>query len=179
VKGDASPPDRIDDVVAAWRAELPEVATVDLALSKRVVRLAAMLQEVANTELGDLGLTPAEYEVLAVLRSAGTPYRLRPTHLIGRLLLSSGGTSNLLRRMTESGLVEREADQRDGRGSWVRLTDRGVRTAETAVRAATGAQAALLRAVPEPARQALADQLRDALVGLGDHSRSPDRPSGH
>jgi DNA-binding MarR family transcriptional regulator len=175
VKRDPSPPDRIDDVVAAWRSELPEVATVDLGLSKRVTRLAAMLTEAANTELEHLGLTPAEYEVLAVLRSTGTPYRLRPTHLTSRLLLSSGGTSNLLRRMTEAGLVDREADQHDGRGSWVRLTPHGIQTAESAVRAATTAQSTLLRAIPAPTRQALTRLLRDGLLALGDHSRAPAR----
>jgi DNA-binding MarR family transcriptional regulator len=162
--------DTVDDIVDALRAELPAVTGPELELGKRAARLTALLGEATNTQLNRLGLTRAEYEVLAVLRAAGTPYQLRPTDLTSRLLLSSGGTSNLLRRLTETGLVEREADVRDARSSWVRLTVSGIEIAEVAVRAASGAQAALLRSVPEASARAAIDALREVLLALGDES---------
>ncbi|MDH6461633.1 DNA-binding MarR family transcriptional regulator [Micromonospora sp. A200] len=163
--------DTVDEIVAAWQRELPAVATLELELTKRATRLGALLAEAANRELAEAGLTKAEYEVLAALRATGAPYRLRPTELASRLLLSSGGTSNLLRRLTDSGLVVREADARDARSSWVRLTDAGVTTAETAVRAATTAQRELLAVVPESTGRVVADLLREVLIALGDTPR--------
>jgi DNA-binding MarR family transcriptional regulator len=160
--------DVVDEIVDAWHAELPGMAGPELELGKRAGRLSALLSDVTNAQLSRFGLTRAEYEVLAMLRAAGQPYQLRPTDLSSRLLLSSGGTSNVLRRLTETGLVEREADARDARSSWVRLTGSGIEIAEMAVRAATGAQAALLRSVPDATARAAIDALRDVLLALGD-----------
>ena len=168
VSTNTAPGDTVDAIMAAWRAELPAVAGLELELGKRAARLSALLGEATNAQLARLGLTKAEYEVLAVLRAAGPPYRLRPTDLTSRLLLSSGGTSNLLRRLTDTGLVERGVDRRDARSSWVQLTADGVKAAEAAVLAATQSQAALLRAVPRQTAQAAADALREVLLALGD-----------
>lgn len=157
--------------MAAWRAELPGATGLELEVAKRTGRLGALLADAANTALAPFALTKAEYEVIAVLRAAGRPYRLRPTDLAGRLLLSSGGTSNLLRRLGDAGLVEREADSSDARSSWVRLTRTGVETAEAAVRAAAAAQAGLLSTVPEATVRAASDALRAVLLALGDTPR--------
>jgi DNA-binding MarR family transcriptional regulator len=167
--------DTVDDVVDAWRTELPTLAGPELELGRRAARLSALLNEVTNVQLNRLGLTKAEYEVLAALRAAGEPYRLRPTDLTTRLLLSSGGTSNLLRRLTEAGLVEREADTHDARSSWVRLSTSGIHIAEVAVHAAAGAQAGLLHSVPPTTARAAIDALREVLVALGDESWTPIR----
>jgi DNA-binding MarR family transcriptional regulator len=161
--------DLVDTIVDRWRVELPAVAGIELELSKRSGRLFALLGEAASAELVRLGLTKAEYEVLAVLRSVGEPYRLRPTDLTTRLTLSSGGTSNVLRRLTETGLVERELDSRDARSSWVRLTPTGVKLAEEAVVAATEAQKAALDKVPRETIEAATHALRELLLALGDH----------
>lgn len=163
--------DLVDDLVDAWRAELPAAAGLELELGKRAARLAALLGEATNAQLSRFGLTRAEYEVLAILRAAGSPYQLRPTDLTSRLLLSSGGTSNLLRRLTDLGLVERKADARDARSSWVRLTPGGREIAEMAVGAASDAQSALLRSVPEETARAAIDALREVLLALGDEPR--------
>ncbi|WP_279583020.1 MarR family winged helix-turn-helix transcriptional regulator [Fodinicola feengrottensis] len=140
--GNASP-DMIDGIVAAWRTELPEVANLSLELSKRIGRLAGLVDAVTLAELDKLGLTKAEYEVLARLRSSGAPFRGKPNELTKSLSLSSGGTTNVLHRLTAAGLVTRGADPDDRRSSWVELTAQGVRTAEAAVLAANAAQSAL------------------------------------
>ncbi len=157
-------------IAAAWDRELPGVVGEELALAKRAGRLAAILGDCAATALAPFGLTKAEYDILAVLRSSGPPYRLRPSELTARLLLSSGGTSNVLRRLTEAGLVDREAHQEDARSAWVRLTSTGVALAEQAVRAATEAQAAALERVPVEVRRTAVDALRNVLLALGDQA---------
>jgi DNA-binding MarR family transcriptional regulator len=160
--------DTVDVIAAAWASELPGVIGAELELGKRAARLSAMLGERVNAELARLGLTKGEYEILAVLRAAGAPYRLRPSDLTNRLLLTSGGTSNLLRRLADADLVEREADASDARSSWVRLSGKGVTIAEEAVRSASAAQAALLRGVPAETVRTAIDALRDVLIALDD-----------
>jgi DNA-binding MarR family transcriptional regulator len=160
--------DVVDLIADAWARELPGVAGLELELSKRAARLSGLFTARVDAELDRLGLTKAEYEVLAVLRSAGEPYRLRPSDLAQRLLLSSGGTSNVLRRLEAAGLIAREADASDARSTWVRLSAKGITVAEEAVRAAVKAQSALLRTMPPDVAAAVNDALRQALVALGD-----------
>jgi DNA-binding MarR family transcriptional regulator len=83
-------------------------------------------------------------------------------------MLSSGGTSNLLKRLTDAGLIARDADPADARSSWVRLTEPGITVAEQAVRAATAAQAAALSTVPPETVRSAIDALRNVLLALGD-----------
>jgi DNA-binding MarR family transcriptional regulator len=159
--------DQVDGVLEAWRRELPEVAGLELELGKRAGMVHHLLTEAVTRRLAAFKLTKAEYDVLAVLRASGDPYRLRPTDLAARLWLSSGGTSNVLRRLTEAGLIVREADASDARSTWVQLTEQGVQTAEAAVLAAAEAQRELLKAVPEETARAAADVLREVLLALG------------
>lgn len=161
-----APPDPVDEIVAAWRAELPQVDGLPLALAKRVGRLAALLDAVTTAELDRLGRTKAEHEVLARLRAAGKPYRRKPSELASALLLSSGGTTNVLHRLVAAGLVVREADPADRRSVWVHLTPDGVRAAEEVVLATNAAQAALLSRLPTDLAADLADQLRAVLAVL-------------
>jgi DNA-binding MarR family transcriptional regulator len=161
--------DAVDGILEAWQDELPEIAGIELELSKRAARLAAILEQATIRQLAKFKLTKAEYDVLAVLRAAGRPYRLRPTDLTARLLLSSGGTSNVLRRLTDATLISREPDPTDARSSWVQLTHHGVITTEAAVRASTAGQRQALAAVSPQTSRAAADALRNVLLALGDH----------
>ncbi|BEL03630.1 hypothetical protein Q0Z83_018210 [Actinoplanes sichuanensis] len=160
--------DVVDEIAGAWDAELPGVVGAELAVSKRAARLSALLNAPVEARLARLGLTKAEYDILAVLRSAGEPYRLRPSVLTQRLALTSGGTSNVLRRLTAAGLIERDPDPSDARSSWVRLSADGAVKAEEAVRAASAAQTALLRDVPPEVTATAITALRDILIALGD-----------
>jgi DNA-binding MarR family transcriptional regulator len=169
--------DLVDEIAEAWRTELPGVTGVGLELSKRAARLSALLTAPVEAELSRLGLTKAEYDILAVLRSTGDPYRLRPSVLAQRLVLTSGGISNVLRRLDAAGLIERDPDLSDARSSWVRLSTRGVQLAESAVRAASAAQATALRDLPPETARTAIDALRAVLVTLGDAvpERADDR----
>ena len=151
-------------------AELPKIVTTELALAKRAARLSVIFDQASLVVLGRFGLTKGEYDTLATLRAAGAPYRLRPTDLSRRLLVTSGGMSNLLRGLVAAGMVSREADDRDARSTWVKLTEQGVTTAGDVVEAATSAQQVRLRAVPEDISRAAADAIRAVLVALGDHA---------
>ncbi|GAA2858862.1 MarR family transcriptional regulator [Streptosporangium fragile] len=167
--------DRVDEMMDGWRAEMPEAATVQLEIIKRASRFKALVEEVTQSVLGEYGLTYAEFDVLATLRRAGAPYRLKPSRLAERSSLTTGGTSNILQRLTAAGLVEREPDPADGRSSWVRLTDLGARRAEELAMATTEAHRDLLAGVPDETARTLADLLREVLVTLGDRAAPSPR----
>lgn len=160
--------DRVDALLAAWRAEQPEMATLNLEVVKRTARLSALIDAATQRALADFDVTYAEFDVLATLRRAGKPYRLKPGRLARESMLTTGGTANILQRLTAAGLVERESDPEDRRSSWVRLTRDGVRTGAAIAAATNGAYAELLDRLPEETRSALNDALRAALIALGD-----------
>ncbi|WP_189236486.1 MarR family winged helix-turn-helix transcriptional regulator [Planomonospora parontospora] len=160
--------DRVDELVAAWQAELPGAATVELEIVKRVARLKQRIEEATQAVLGGYGLTYADFDVLATLRRAGAPYRLKPGRLASLSSLTTGGTSNILQRLTAAGLAEREPDPADGRSSWVRLTPEGVRLTEELVAATGRAHRDLFADVPGPAARTLSGLLREVLLALGD-----------
>jgi DNA-binding MarR family transcriptional regulator len=172
----ARSPDPADELIAAWQAELPDVLGPETELVKRVTLLARALGDAVDAELPDLGLTPAEFDVLAALRRAGKPYARRPNDLTRALLMSSGGTSNVINRLAARGLVARRPDPDDRRGTLVALTDEGVALAEEAVRASTAAHAAVLAAVPEPVLAAAATALREVFAAVG-AIRRPGAPA--
>jgi DNA-binding MarR family transcriptional regulator len=162
----SSSTDFADDIVTAWRRELPQVESLPLELTKRIGRLAGLVDAATYEVLDRLGLTKAEYEVLARLRAAGEPYKGKPNELTRSLSMSSGGTTNVLHRLVDAGLVERKADEGDRRSTWVYLTAKGVDAAEEVVLATNVAQSALLGQLPETTARALADLLREALHDL-------------
>jgi len=113
----ANPADLVDEIVATWRTELPELDGLVLQLAKRAARLTGLIDAVTVAELDRLGRTKADYEVLSRLRAAGVPYQLKPHELASELLLSSGGTTNVLHRLTAAGLLVRHADRPTGAAS--------------------------------------------------------------
>ncbi|MEV5708840.1 MarR family transcriptional regulator [Actinoallomurus sp. NPDC052274] len=163
-------PDRVDAMLAAWRAEDPGVATLTLELTKRVGRLAALCAEAAQRALEEFGVTYAEFDVLATLRRSGRPYRLKPGTLAESSMLTTGGTSNILQRLGAAGLVRREPDPDDRRSTWVCLTPEGLELTNRIVAATGREHEALFGGVTEETGRALADLLREVLLTLGDEA---------
>ena len=111
--------------------------------------------------------------MLATLRSVGSPFELRPTDLQARLLLSSGGISNVLNRLERNGLVERQRESNDGRSCWVRLTGEGAELAYAFARNWTEAQIDTYQAASPAALRLASDSLREVLLALGDDEPLP------
>lgn len=139
-----------------------------LTFSQHVVRLQTIFEQAIAPALSAQGLTPAELDVLAALRSVGAPYQLRPKELAARLLLTTGGLSNVLRRLDARELVSRIPDPSDGRSHNVRLTPTGVTTAQLTTAAATTALQQVLTAVPASTLEGTLPQLRAILTAITD-----------
>ena len=160
-------PDEIDALVPAWTAagfSPGQIATLEF--SKRVARLHNLIESALRTELATLDLTYAEFDVLAALYRRGDPYRLRPSELSRALFLTSGGTSNVLQRLTTAGHLERIADPADGRSRWVRLTPKGRELAVTALAAANRVHEGVMSGIPEGSVRQAADILREVLAAM-------------
>jgi DNA-binding MarR family transcriptional regulator len=159
--------DEVDALIPAWEAELSPRLVGALELSKRLSRIGGLFEQAIRTELGELGLTYAEFDVLAALHRAGEPHRLKPSELSRSLFLTSGGISNVLQRLAAAGYVERGANPGDGRSRWVRLTEEGREVAAKALDASGRAHLEVLSGVPDEAVRRAADALREVLAITG------------
>ncbi|MFB9262668.1 MarR family winged helix-turn-helix transcriptional regulator [Bradyrhizobium erythrophlei] len=122
-----------DDIEAAWLEQRPDL---DLATACTLLRLERVnqlhemrLQEISKT----VGLQTGELYVLLALRRSGKPYELRPTDLFRALLVTSGAMTKRVARLQEGGFILRVSANDDGRSELVRLTAKGLATADRGI----------------------------------------------
>ena len=85
----------------------------------------ALMQGVAAT-LKPSGLSPAQYNVLRILRGAG-PDGLACREIGERMIAKDPDITRLLDRLEERGLISRSRDRADRRVITTRITDKGLR----------------------------------------------------
>lgn len=158
----------MDAMTDAWRREVPEFERLQSEFIRRTARLEQLLEEALSECLLPWNLTKTDFNVLSILRTAGAPYELRPTDIRNRLLLTSGGVSNILNRLERLGLAERVRDGDDRRISWVRLTDAGIEVIEEAMRAWSAVQDQMFAGLDSQLARQASDTLRKILLVLGD-----------
>jgi DNA-binding MarR family transcriptional regulator len=158
--------DRIDRIGEQWRRERPDLDVGALELVGRLLRVAELADATLTTGLAGFGLAPGWFDLMAALRRSGAPFELSPTELMGATMLTSGGITKRLDRLAESGLVERRPDPDDRRGTRVRLTPRGKRAIDRALKAHVANEEQLLAALPPIDRRALDLALRRLLATL-------------
>ena len=125
--------DEVDEIVAAWHRERPDLDTEPMQVLSRVTRLARHLDRARRAAFAAHALEPWEFDVLWALRRSGPPYQLSPGRLVTETLVTSGTMTNRVDRLTERGLVAREADPGDRRGVLVTLTPAGRRAVDAAL----------------------------------------------
>ena len=164
-----SPGRRADDVVgrgvSQWRAERPDLDSSGKEVVGRLLHLEGVVLQAVNAALAPHGLKYLEYAVLATLRVSGSPYRMTPSNLQARLLFTSGGLSNLLKRLEGNGWIQRADDPQDGRGVLVSLTAKGRRLADRAMPDHANAELRLLRMFSRQERVQLAGLLARMIEG--------------
>jgi DNA-binding MarR family transcriptional regulator len=156
--------DEVDDLIAAWRQERPDLDVEPLAVLSRVSRLARHLDIARRSAFAAHGLESWEFDVLSALRRSGPPYQLTPGLLLRATLVTSGTMTNRIDRLAEAGLVYREPDPRDRRGVLVTLSERGKAVVDAAFTDLLEREQALLSRLDPGQRQVLADLLRVMLV---------------
>lgn len=153
-------PDDVDVIVAAWKRERPDVDVSAMQVLSRVSRLARHLDRARKQAFAAHGLETWEFDVLAALRRAGSPYDLSPGRLVAETLVTSGTMTNRVDRLVERGLVERRPDPHDRRGVLVSLTASGRRTVDAALDELLAHERQILGSLGAREARQLADALR-------------------
>lgn len=94
-------------------------------VSLNILRTAALLEHAVAERLKTHGLTPTQYNVLRILRGAGSEGLCR-NEVRERMLNPVPDTTRLLDRLESAGLVVRDRSQEDRRFVTAWITDRGL-----------------------------------------------------
>jgi DNA-binding MarR family transcriptional regulator len=162
-------PDRdpVDDMIAQWARERPDLELDPMATFGRLGRLSALAGRSIDASFGAHGLNTGEFDVLAALRRSGAPFTLTPSDLARQLMLSPAGMTNRLDRLEAAGHIERRHDVADRRSSLVVLTGEGRRAVDAAVADHLANEARLLEPLSATDRAALDRILRKLLAQFG------------
>ena len=158
--------DAVDDILDQWARERPDLDPTPIGVIGRMSRLARALEARLEPVYAEHGLEPGWHDLLATLRRQGPPFKLRPTDLTSSSMLTSSGTTKRLDKLEQAGLITREPDPNDRRGTLIALTEKG----RTLIDGVTGPhlanEARLLESLDEQEREQLAALLRKLNLGL-------------
>jgi len=159
-------PDEVDELVAAWRRERDDLDLAPVEVFSRISRLARLLDLARREAFTAHAIEPWEFDVLAALRRAGAPYQLSPGQLLRETMVTSGTMTNRIDRLSERGLVEREADPHDRRGVLVGLTASGKKAVDGAFETLLASERDLLAELSTSERTSLAVLLKRLMQPL-------------
>lgn len=125
--------DHVDEIVAQWQQERPDVDVSGMALIGRVSRLERAIAPLLAEVFAQHGLEAWEFDMLATLRRSGAPYQLTAGQLVSSMMITSGAVTNRIDRLEGRGLIRRERDPHDGRVVRVTLTDAGLERIDAAL----------------------------------------------
>jgi DNA-binding MarR family transcriptional regulator len=169
--------DEVDDLVAAWHAERPDLDVEPLQVLSRISRLSRHLDRARRAAFEAHGLQAWEFDVLSALRRQGAPYQLSPGALLHATLVTSGTMTNRVDRLVTAGLVSRHPDPQDKRGVLVTLTEDGRAAVDAALADLLRNERKLLTALADPQRRELAALLRILLAPYdARNDADPPRP---
>jgi DNA-binding MarR family transcriptional regulator len=166
--------DHVDRVLGQWASERPDLDLAPLAVVARLGRLGRYVDQGLERGLAEFGLTRESWDVLASLRRLGPPFRTSPTELYRGLMRTSGAMTQRLHRLQRAGLIARVVDPDDGRSRLVELTPDGVQLTDRVAPLHLANERALLEALDDEEREALAGLLKKLLVSF--EGRDPGPP---
>jgi DNA-binding MarR family transcriptional regulator len=164
--GGQRPVDEVDELVAAWQAERPDLDVRPMQVLSRISRLARHLDRERRSAFAAHDLESWEFDVLAALRRQGAPCELSPGALLRATLVTSGTMTNRIDRLKAKGLVRRRPDPQDKRGALITLTAAGQSRVDATLADLLEKEQTLLAGLPEASRHTLAGLLRVLLAPL-------------
>lgn len=159
----SSKDDEVDLLIDAWSQLLPEVDLTPLDVMSRLRRAAFHLSKLRAKAFASAGIAVWEFDVLAVLRRAGT--ELSATRLIAATMIGSAAMTNRLDKLAERGLVHRRPNPSDGRAILVAITPEGIERVDAAMTELVRLEAEALRDVSRGDQALLASALRVLAAG--------------
>ncbi|MFF7472804.1 MarR family transcriptional regulator [Streptomyces sp. NPDC008092] len=110
-----------------------------------------------------LGITHAQFAILAAAWQLGQGGQLpNQREVADTAHISPVVTSSTIKTLTQRGLLERVADQSDGRASQIKITDAGIEVAQAAAQALSDAEASFFDSAPN--HTALVEGLKSVLA---------------
>ncbi len=164
--------DHVDEILAQWNRERPDVDVSGMAIIGRIARLHQVVRPRLNAVFAKHGLESFEFDVLATLLRNGPPHQLTPGELLESMMITSGAMTNRITRLEERGFVKRRKSSTDGRQVLVTLTAKGRRKVDAALVDHAANELAIVDALDQRQREQLVDLLR-AL-----HHTVVDQPTG-
>ena len=158
--------DAVDGILEQWERERPDLDPTATAILGRISRISALVDQEMDRVFQPHGLTGGDFVVLASLRRSGQPYQLTPTALTRSMMVSSGGTTKRLDRLEARGLIRRDRDPADRRGTLVTLTSAGLATIDTVASAHVQNEKRLVATLSPNQRKTLTRLLRELLLAL-------------
>ena len=166
--------DSVDYLLADWARERPDLDFSPLAVVYRMGQVRRLFEQRMAEVFARHGLTAADFLVIVTLRRVGEPYRMPQARLMDALGLTSGTVSLRLDRLAKAGIVHREPDPDDRRGSVIRLSADGLRLFDAVAPEHLANEDRLLSALTDGERTELAGLLRHLLVSLEPPRSSAD-----
>lgn len=104
-------------------------------VSTLIVQLSEFSRKRAETlvKSQNIELSRGEIVVLTCLRLSPEPHELRQSEISERVLMTSGGVTNICKQLLKRQLIKREKDPEDARSSVYGLSDAGVEVANTVI----------------------------------------------
>lgn len=167
--------DEVDQIVAAWARERPDIDPSPMEVFSRIARLGKHLNLMRKEAFTEHGLETWEFDVLSALRRSGPPYELAPGQLVAATMVTSGTMTNRVDRLVNRGLVLREPSLDDRRGVRVILTDAGLTRADAAIDRLLSLERNLLERLPHTQRNQLTAALRQLTLGFTEPNESGER----
>jgi len=156
--------DAVDLIIEQWERERPELDPSPIGIVGRISRLAREIEARLEPVYREHGLEPGWHDILATLRRSGGT--LRPTDLTNASMLTSSGTTKRLDKLEAAGLIAREPDPSDRRGTLIVLTADGRRLIDALTPAHLDNERRILGALTEADQRRLTDLLRKLQLGL-------------
>lgn len=175
------------EVVEQFERESPGADLLTVRIFLRLWRIGKLLEKETTVWARErFNLARGDLAILMALRRSGAPYALRPTDLFRSLLVSSGGMTKQLDRLSERGFICRDPDPGHAGGFIIRLTDGGRALADQAARevVSVGTIPPVILQLTLADRKAV-DRVLDRLLSLAEdtearsaHTRRGDRMRG-
>lgn len=155
--------DLIDELLHGWESARPDLELAPMALFARCNRFVTLSMRQLEATLAGHGLSVGEFDVLSALRRSGEPFRLKPSELADRVMVTRAGITSRVDKLEENGFVERRRDPDDRRSEPIVLTKAGRRLIDGALVAYLDNQTRLFSGL-HPAQQRQLESLLRRLL---------------
>jgi DNA-binding MarR family transcriptional regulator len=126
--------DFVDRLEQEWQKKHFGFSTLPLAICARIQRAAYYFETHIAGLAAICGLNPREFRALSALWRSGPPFALNPIQLLEEYFIPAPTLTRQIDRLAALGLVERTSDPDDRRAVLIKLTQRGHKLVDDAMR---------------------------------------------